>query len=135
MNYEEMLEIAIKETPKNRENNERFEIPKVKGHVQGNWTIISNFHTIAKKINRDPEHLLKFILRELASPGEISESAAIIKSKVSSEKINQKIEKYVHEFVLCPVCGKADTILKNEKGITIKICKACGSKQSVERIK
>ena len=135
MNYEEMLNKAIKDLPKLNDSKARFEVPKVKGHIQGNRTIISNFHLIAKKLNRDPSFLLKFILRELASAGELSSTAAIIKSKVSSEKINEKIAKFVGEFVLCPECNKPDTILKKERGITIKICQACGSKTAVRTIK
>jgi translation initiation factor 2 subunit 2 len=135
MKYEEMLKNAIENLPDQEAGKQRFDVPKVKGHIQGNRTILSNFHIIAKTINRDPEHLLKFILRELASPGELSESAAIIKSKVSSEKVNNKINKYVHEFVICPDCGKPDTILKKEKGLTIKVCHACGSKHPVRTIK
>ncbi len=135
MDYEKMLENAIENLPEKEEGKQRFDVPKAKGHIQGNRTILSNFHIIAKAINRDPEHLLKFILRELASPGELSESAAIIKSKVSSEKVNNKINKYVQEFVICPDCGKPDTILKKEKGLTIKVCQACGSKHPVRTIK
>ena len=70
MDYEKMLEKARKELPESVLKTERFEIPKVKGHIQGNRTIISNFNQIAKTLRREPEHLLKFVLKELAAPGE-----------------------------------------------------------------
>ncbi|MBU2104898.1 MAG: translation initiation factor IF-2 subunit beta, partial [Nanoarchaeota archaeon] len=51
--------------------------------------------------------------------------------KVSSAKINPKIEQYVGEFVLCKECGKPDTELKKEDRLTFIHCLACGAKHSV----
>ena len=42
MNYEKMLKEGIKKVPEEVSHKSRFEIPKVKGHIQGNKTIISN---------------------------------------------------------------------------------------------
>lgn len=57
-----MLEKGRKELPEHILKSERFEIPKVKGHIQGNRTIISNFQQIAEVLGRPAEHLLKYIL-------------------------------------------------------------------------
>ncbi len=74
MEYKKLLEQARKELPKSVFEKERFEIPKVRGHIQGNRTVISNFLQIANSVGREPEHMLKFVLRELAAPGEIKKS-------------------------------------------------------------
>ena len=71
MKYEKLLDDALKKLPEVTLNKERFEMPKAKGHIQGNKTIISNFIQIADYIGRSREHLLKYILKELATPGEI----------------------------------------------------------------
>ncbi|MFW6225798.1 MAG: translation initiation factor IF-2 subunit beta, partial [bacterium] len=40
--------------------------------------------------------------------------------------------KYAEEFVLCPECGKPDTELIKEEGITKLHCLACGAKHPVQ---
>lgn len=133
MKYEEMLKKARKELPNSGlDKGERFEIPKVKGHIQGNKTIISNFNQIADILRRDPEHLLKFVLKELATPGELKKTGLIIGRKVSANSINQKIQRYADEFVICPECKKPDTQLIKEDKVMFKKCLACGAKHPVK---
>jgi translation initiation factor 2 subunit 2 len=50
---------------------------------------------------------------------------------VPSAKINQKVEQYVKEFVLCKECGKPDTELSKEDRMSFVKCLACGAKHSV----
>jgi len=133
MDYEQLLEKARKELPESSLKNERFEIPNVKGHIQGNKTIVSNFLQIASILGRDPSHILKYILKELATPGEIKKSGSvIIGTKISASRINEKIKQYAKEFVFCPECNKPDTkIIKENRLIFIK-CSACGAKRVVK---
>ena len=109
LSYEEMLKKAREEMPEVVLIRERFNIPKARGHVQGNKTFISNFTQIASALNREVEHLLKFLLKELATPGTMKNNILVLGSKVSASKINEKIRQYANEFVLCPECGKPDT--------------------------
>lgn len=133
MDYEQLLEKARKELPENSLKSERFEIPKVKGHIQGNKTIISNFLQICSVLRRETEHVLKYILKELATPGEIKKSGAvIIGTKVSALRINEKIQQYAGEFVLCPECGKPDTKVTKESRFYFIKCSACGAKHSIK---
>ncbi len=111
----------------------RFDIPKVRGHIQGNKTIISNFLQIASTLRRDPNHMLKYILKELATPGEIKKSGSVIVgTKVSAVKINEKVRKYAEEFVLCKECGKPDTKILREGQFSFVKCMACGAKYSIK---
>jgi len=136
MEYEKLLDKARKELPKSvLKEPERFEMPKVKGHIQGNRPVISNFYQIAAALHRPPEQMFKFILRELATPGELKKNAAILGRKISADRINAKIEKYVNEFVLCPECKKPDTQLYKEDRITFIRCMACGAKHPVKTVK
>src|SRR3989344_3613135 len=109
MNYEEMLDQGMKALPEKIVKTERFEIPKVKGHIQGNKTIITNFYQIVQAFRREEEHFLKYLLRELATPGKLEGTLLIIGRKISSTLINQKIKQYAHTYVLCFTCGKPDT--------------------------
>lgn len=129
MKYEDLLKKAKKELPDVKEIKERFEIPKIKGHVQGNKTVLSNFTQIAQHLGRKPEHLLKFVLKELATPGEIKKTGTIIGSKVPASRINEKIVEYAEKYVLCKECGKPETKLEKE-GLTIYVrCMACGARK------
>jgi len=111
---------------------ERFEIPKVRGHFEGNKTVISNFFQIASVLRRPVDHLLKYILRELATPGEIKGNLLILGSRIPASRINEKIRQYAHDFVLCSACGKPDTELKKEGGFVYLVCSACGAKRPVK---
>lgn len=133
MKYEELLEQAMKELPESVLKKERFEVPKVKGHIQGNRTIISNFLQIADTLGRNRDHMLKFVLRELATPGEIKKSGSvIIGTKMPASRINEKIKRYAELFVLCPECGKPDTKIEKSGAITFIKCTACGARHSVK---
>ncbi|NQU98388.1 translation initiation factor IF-2 subunit beta [Candidatus Woesearchaeota archaeon] len=130
MNYEQMLDKGKKELPEAVSEIERFNIPKVRGHVEGNKTIVSNFDEIAKALGRKTEHLLKYILKELATPGDMRKKAVIFGTKLSASKINEKISQYAETFVLCKECGKPDTKLTKETSVYFLKCQACGAKQS-----
>ncbi|MBI2134052.1 translation initiation factor IF-2 subunit beta [Candidatus Woesearchaeota archaeon] len=132
MEYKQLLEKGMKNLPERSVETSRFEVPNVRGHIQGNRTIISNFYQIADVIRREPEHLLKYVLKELATPGELKKTGFIIGTKVPASRLNEKIMQYVKEFVICPECKKPDTkLIKEDKFMFIK-CSACGARHSVK---
>lgn len=130
-NYEELLNKAYGKVKKPEGNGERFEIPKVEGHFEGKKTIITNFTQMSSYLRRTPEHFQKFLLKELAASGQKEGDRLILNMNVSSSKINQKIEQYTKEFVLCGECGKPDTELVKEDRFSFIKCLACGAKHSV----
>jgi len=131
MTYEKLLKEAYGKLPDIQSERSRFEIPKVRGHMQGNKTIISNFFQIITILRRKPEHVIKFLTKELAVPITVKKTYIIFGTKIPASRINDKIEKYAEEFVLCKECGKPDTkLLKEDKYLFMK-CLACGSRKSV----
>jgi translation initiation factor 2 subunit 2 len=130
-NYEQLLNEAYGKVKKSESNGERFEIPKVEGHFEGKKTILTNFFQIASFLRRNPEHFQKFILREIAASGQKEGDRLVLNMTVPSTKINQKVEQYVKEFVLCEQCGKPDTELTKEDRLSFVKCMACGAKHSV----
>lgn len=133
MEYEALLRRARENLPESVFEKERFEIPKVRGHFEGNKTVISNFHQVAQTLRRPIEHLLKFILREMATPGEIKKSGLLVLgTKVPASRINDKIRQYAYEFVLCHSCSKPDTELIKEGEFMFLKCTACGAKKPVK---
>ena len=129
--YEELLEQAYKKVKQINTSSKRFEIPKIEGHFEGRKTILTNFYHLASHIRRKPEHFQKFILKELAASGQKEGDRLVLNIKVPSVKINQKVEQYVKEFVLCKECGKPDTELIKEDRLSFVRCLACGAKHSV----
>ena len=129
--YEKLLDDAYGKVKKVDGAGERFEIPKVKGHFEGKKTILTNFMQIASHIRRNVDHFLKYLLKELAASGQIDGERLILNMKVPSAKINDKIESYVKEFVLCKECGKPDTELTKQDRLTNVHCLACGAKHPV----
>lgn len=131
MDYEDMLEEAYNKVKQIDSSSGRFEIPKIEGHFEGKKTILTNFFSIATHIRRNPEHFLKFILKEVAVSGHKDGERLVLNMKVPSAKINSKIEQYVKEFVLCKECGKPDTKIVKEDRLNFIHCLACGAKHSV----
>jgi translation initiation factor 2 subunit 2 len=129
--YEKLLDEAYTKVKRIESNSDRFEIPKVQGHFEGRKTIITNFFQVASYIRRSPEHFQKFILKELATSGQIEGERLVLNNNIPSAKINQKVEEYVKEFVLCKECKKPDTELIKEDRIAFLKCLACGAKHSV----
>jgi len=129
--YEKLLDQAYKDIKPIEHNGDRFEIPKIEGHLEGTKTILTNLPQIANYLRRDFNHILKFLLKELATSGSFKENRTILMRKISSLRINEKIQDYAKEFVLCKECGKPDTELIKDKGFTFNHCLACGAKHSV----
>jgi translation initiation factor 2 subunit 2 len=131
MEYEKMLENLYKEAKTTNVSTERFEIPKVKGHWEGTKTILTNFGEMVGILRRPQEHFLKFLLKELATPGKVDNGRLILNRKLSSRLINEKVEKYANEFVICQECKKPDTELIKEHRLNFIHCLACGTKRHV----
>ena len=129
--YEKLLDKAYNEVKQVESSTSRFEIPRVQGHFEGRKTIITNFNAISSHIRRKPEHFQKFLLRELATSGQIEGERLVLNNKIPSAKINDKMQAYVKEFVICKECGKPDTELLKEDRLSFIHCLACCAKHSV----
>ena len=129
--YEKLLDEAYKELKPIQHNEERFEIPKIEGHHEGTKTILINLQQISSYLRRDQSHLFRFLLKELATSGSIKNGRVILMRQLPSQKINEKIEDYIKEFVVCRQCDKPDTEIIKEKGFLFIHCLACGAKHSV----
>ena len=132
--YEELLSRAMEKVPKTSGTGERFEMPLADTVQQGNQTIFKNFSDIAQKLRREPKHFLKFLSKELASPGSLDGARAIFDSKLQQRAVQVKLEAYVKEFVICKSCGRPDTKLITESRVVMAKCEACGARNSVREI-
>lgn len=129
--YEQLLERAYSKIKVVNTGSERFNLPKVAGQISGKSTVITNIGVIAAYIRRPLEHLAKYLMKELATPGDLEKDRLIFRAKLNSARVNEKIESYVHDFVLCLECKKPDTEIITEHGIKFKHCLACGAKTPI----
>ena len=132
MDYDALLKKGYEQLPESLQHKERFEVPKAKGHLEGSKTIISNFPAIVDTLRREESHVLKFLLKSLATVGKIEYDRLILGSKINSVLFNQKIEDYVNLYVMCRECNKPDTKIVKENNIQYLVCQACGAKTVVK---
>lgn len=130
--YEQLLDEAYKHIKQVEGSSGRFEVPKATGKIEGKNTLITNITAIATYIRRPVEHIARFLQKELAVSGEIENDRLVLRTKLNSQRVNEKVDAYVKEFVLCPECKKPDTEIITEKGIKFKHCLACGAKTPVK---
>jgi len=135
MSYEDLLNEAYEKVKpiEAGKNFDRWEIPSVCSQVLGTKTIVSNYLQVCSYIRRDCNHLAKFLAKELATFSKIDGERLILNRKVTSDKINSKLETYIDKFVVCAECKKPDTELLKQDGFTFIHCLACGAKHSLGR--
>ncbi len=132
MNYEKLLERAYSQLPKEIFETKRFEIPEADVFIEGKRTIIRNFKEIADILDRDPEHIMKYLLRELGTAGDFDGQRIVLQGKFTTTVINDRIKDYTKEYVLCRECKKPDTEIIKEHRIYLLKCKACGAKSPIK---
>ena len=132
--YKEMLERARLQLPQEVFEHKRFEIPKVRSSTIGMRTTIHNFGEICNMLNREQNHLLKFLTREMATKAALESGRAIFHGKFRTDTIERLIQRYVDEFVVCPVCKRPDTKIVKEKRFTFLVCEACGARSSIRLV-
>lgn len=129
--YEKLLDRAHNQLPPGTLKSDRFEIPRPTCSVVGNRTLVTNFKEICDRLRRDQTHLLRFLAREMATAGAVEGARAVFQGKFGSTIIERLIERYVQEFVRCPVCSQPDTKIVREDRIHFMICEACGAKSPI----
>ncbi|RLJ02485.1 MAG: translation initiation factor IF-2 subunit beta [Candidatus Aenigmatarchaeota archaeon] len=129
MKYKEMLD-KVYEKIKKGEIKDRINIIKPEISSSGNKTIISNFEQFCNSIRRDKKQVAKFLYKELATSGFVDRGRLILQTR--SPILEDKIQKYLKNFVYCHECGKPDTILQKEGRFYILKCEACGARRTIK---
>jgi translation initiation factor 2 subunit 2 len=132
--YEELLKRARSQIPEQSLKRERLELPKLSYAIIGMRTIIFNFREISDALNRDPQHFLKYLTRELATAATTQGSRVIFQGKFSQDTFERLIQRYLENFVVCPICKRPDTKIVKEKRLSFLVCAACGAKSSVQQL-
>jgi translation initiation factor 2 subunit 2 len=132
--YEDLLERGMSQIPKTVFESTRFQIPSADVITVGNRTIIRNFGAISTALNREPEHIMKYFLRELGAAGELQGAQATFQGKFSAATIDERFKRYAEEFVLCRECHKPDTRIEKRERVSVLRCEACGARTSLRGV-
>jgi translation initiation factor 2 subunit 2 len=133
-NYDELLKRACSEMPQVSVKRERLEMPRLFITNVGMRTIISNFKEVADILNRDPQHILKFLTREMATAATFHDGRAIFQGRFRRDSFDRLLQRYMEGFVVCPVCKRPDTKVVKEKRLSFLVCNACGAKSSIKQL-
>ena len=133
-NYDELLKRACEQMPEVQTKRERLELPRIMIQTVGMRTTIANFKEIADSLDRDPQHVLKFLTREMATAATFHDSRAIFQGKFQRDSFERLIQRYLEGYVVCPVCKRPDTKIVKEKRLSFLVCNACGAKSSIKQL-
>jgi translation initiation factor 2 subunit 2 len=132
--YEELLKRARSQFPEIGVKSERLEIPRLHYARIGMRTVIYNFKEVADALDRDPQHMLKFLTGEMATAATVQGSRVIFQGKFSEDTFGRLIQRYLESFVVCPVCKRPDTKIVKEKRLLFLVCQACGARSSIKQL-
>ncbi|UCH90200.1 MAG: translation initiation factor IF-2 subunit beta [Thermoplasmata archaeon] len=130
--YDKLLARAHEKLPTIINSSERFQVPEVDLIYEGKTSILRNYGEIIDVINRDADHLLKYLLREIGTAGSIDGKRVTFKGKVAKKQVEDRILNYVDIYVLCSECHRPDTKLIKEGRTLILECDACGAHRPVK---
>ncbi|MBN1331209.1 MAG: translation initiation factor IF-2 subunit beta [Candidatus Heimdallarchaeota archaeon] len=132
--YNELLKRAREHLPEKIFEKSRFEPPKPDVTIEGNRTFFKNWHQVVVALNRDENHMLKFLTKELATSANIEGQRAVFSGKHNRTTMTDLVNRYMKEYLICPECDKPDTKLIKEDRITFLVCEACGARTSVKAV-
>ncbi len=133
--YNKLLERARSQVPPEVFEHKRFELERIESFIQGNMTIIPRFKELAAFLRRNPQMVLKYLTRELATAASIDGGGrATFQGRHNNATINDLMIRYVEIYVLCHECKKPDTQIIRENRFLFLICEACGARESVKTL-
>ncbi|MEM4035953.1 MAG: translation initiation factor IF-2 subunit beta [Fervidicoccaceae archaeon] len=132
--YEYLLQRLYLKAPSPASSGERFQLPKPDVVKVGNETVFRNLKEFAYLMKREPQLLVRYLLRELGVSGTYDEESGILKigTTVSAQGLYALMERFAKQYVICPTCGRPDTRLEKRGRIFFMKCDACGAEQSMK---
>lgn len=95
-----------------------------------------NIVEIAEALNRQVDHLVKFISNELMTTGSVNKDGKLLlKGSFIRSEIQEIIRRYIEHFVVCKICESVeDTDIVRDKKLYFLKCSKCGGARCVGNI-
>lgn len=118
-----------------RSTEEKIIVPVPSISYYAKKTIISNFYSICKKLNRKERHIMTFIMNETGSTASLTPvGALIIRGKYNQSNIEELISQYICIYVLCNSCRSSRTHIHHVNRLTFVKCEICHTNHSVPAV-
>ncbi|MEE9586291.1 MAG: translation initiation factor IF-2 [Nitrososphaerales archaeon] len=111
--------------------DQRIELPPPITYWQGRKTIFKNFMDYPRIMRREPDKILMYLAKELATAASMDGERAIFIGRRDKQSFAVILNRYMNERVLCPICGRPDTHIEKVKRLQFIICEACGARSPV----
>ncbi len=131
--YEQMLHRVFELVGEKSDDKRSKRVPLPEAFLVGtSRTLWSNFPAIVKALNRNPQHLLTFVIVELGTTANLDGSGrVVIRGRFMPKQLESLLKRYIAEYVVCKTCNSRDTILKKENRLHFLVCQKDGSTRSV----
>ncbi len=133
MSYEDLLKRLRKGLGPSvaKSVDQRIELPPPITYWQGRKTIFKNFMDYPRIMRREPDKILMYLAKELATAASMDGERAIFIGRRDKQSFAVILNRYMNERVLCPICGRPDTHIEKVKRLQFIICEACGARSPV----
>jgi|TARA_B100000959_G_scaffold270479_1_gene317455 translation initiation factor 2 subunit 2 len=119
-------------TSETTDSTERIELPPPQIYWQGRKTIFRNFSEYPRILRRNPDKILMYLAKELATAASLDGERAIFIGRKDKQSFAVLLKRYMVDRVVCPVCGRPDTHTEKVKRLLFLVCEACGARSSVK---
>ena len=114
--YESLLKrLQDKLGNESRKAVSRLEVPTPQIIWVGQRTIIQKLYGVPKSLAKRATEVTPVLNKELASAGYIAGDRVIFLGRKEPSSFGALIDRYVKDYVICPVCGSPDTRTKEQK--------------------
>jgi translation initiation factor 2 subunit 2 len=135
MEYEASLDRALDAVPDIGSAGDRLSVPDAVAQSDGAFTRFTNLDAVADALNRDTDHVHRFVQQTLATSGKLEEGVGRYNGSFDDRDFERVIDDYTEEYVRCSECGLPDTRLVQENRNLMLRCDACGAFRPVSKSK
>lgn len=134
--YDELLDRARSQIPPERfeKKQRRLTVSAPNSRVQGSRTMLYNLKEISEQLNREPNHFLRYLSKEMATAGTIVGTYAVFQGRFERSVFENLLNQYIQDYLTCPVCKGVDTKVSKEGRYYFLLCEACGARSSIRAV-
>ena len=133
MEYEASLDRALEAVPDIGSAGERLSVPDAVAQSDGAFTRFTNLDAVADALNRETDHVHRFVQQTLATSGKLEDGVGRYNGNFDDRDFERVIDDYTEEYVHCSECGLPDTRLVQENRNLMLRCDACGAFRPVSK--